>query len=389
MNDDELAALIAESATLDPFTNEGVTAMFALAGKLAGEPEFAKPRVVSTGHGGHGFTTDFVAQRMLRIARDTGDPAKGVAWLRKTSSVSKSTGGAVKAIYGVTCSGPVPVTDTVVLLPFLSVPASEIRDWIVADHRRANESVSLHGIRHFPSAALYRAGTLEPVFAEKFTAKSQASAWFDELDEAALLLALVPQAIPVEAANWLQMDDPDIARLVQFGIRRSSSLDVEPSAFHVAPAIGEAQVAGLVAAYRNLPKEGNRDRIALAIGRLLRGRCQQNPGNRAIDVAIALEVLFMNTDRDEHSYKISLRAARLLQLGVADRRRAFAEVRSVYDIRSKMVHMGGASNECKVDGVKRATHDIVEAVDVVCTEAIRRFLSIGGIPEDWRDIELG
>lgn len=389
MTDDEMAALVAETAAPKPHTTEGVTAMFALAGKLAGEPEFATPRVVSTAHGSHGFTTEFVAQRMLRIARDTGNPAAGVAWLRKSSNVSKATGGAVKALYGVTCYGPVPVTETVVLLPFLSVPASEIRDWIIADHERANEGASLRGFRPLPSAALYRAGTLESVFTDPKAklGDSQASTWSDELDEAAILLALVPNAIPVEAAHWMQMDDPDVALLVQFGISRSNSHDVEPSSFHVAPSIDAAQVRGLVPAYRKLPKS-NRDRVALAIGRLLRGRSQSNPGNRAIDVAIALEVLFMNSDRDEHSYKISLRAARLLREGVAARRKVFAEVKTVYDVRSKMVHTGSASNESNVAGMKRTAHDVVEAVDVVCIEAIRRFLAMGSIPNDWRDAEL-
>lgn len=389
MTDDELAALVAETAALDPHTNEGVTAMFALAGKLVGEPEFATPRVVSTGSGSHSFATSFVAQRMLKIARDTGSPAAGVAWLRKASNVSKATGGAVKALYGVSCSGRIPLTDSVVLLPFLRLPASEILDWIIEDHARANEHVSLRGFKPFPSAALYRAGTLEPVFADPKTrlSDSQASAWFDELDEAALLLALVPHAIPAEAAHWVHIDDPDVALLVQSGITRSNSPDVEPSAFHVAPEIDEAQVAGLVSAYRKLPK-GHRNRVALAIGRLLRGRCQSNPGNRAIDLATALEVLFMNTERDEHSYKISLRAARLLQEGVAARRKVFAEVRNVYDVRSGMVHTGSADSESNVDGVKRTAHDVVEAVDVVCTEAIRRFLAMGSIPANWRDIEL-
>ena len=38
MTDDELAALVAETAVLDPHTNEGVTAMFVLASKLVREP---------------------------------------------------------------------------------------------------------------------------------------------------------------------------------------------------------------------------------------------------------------------------------------------------------------------------------------------------------------
>jgi hypothetical protein len=389
MTDNDLVALVAEAAAFEPNTTEGINAMFALAGKLVGESEFATQRVVPTGHAYCNFTTDIVAQRMLKIARATTNPAAGVAWFRKASSATKATGGAVKALYGVKCSNPMPVTDTVMLLPFMNLPPCEIRDWIIKDHERANEGVSLRGFAEFPTAALYRAGTLDPVFADQKGKLSdcQASLWFDELDDAALLLGLVPRAIPAEAAHWLHMEDPDYALLVQGGISRSSSADVEPPLLHVAPEIGAAQVTGLVALYRRLPKR-QKDRVTLAIGRLLRGRCQSNPGNRAIDVAIALEVLFMGTDRNEHAYKISLRAARLLGDGLAARRKVFAEVKSVYDIRSGMVHTGSAENEPKVDGVKRTAYEVVETVDVLCTEAIRKFLAMGGIPEKWADIEL-
>jgi hypothetical protein len=57
-------------------------------------------------------------------------------------------------------------------------------------------------------------------------------------------------------------------------------------------------------------------------------------------------------------------------------------------MRSSMVHTGNVKNEYSLDEVKASAHDIVEAVDVICTEAIRKFLRMGGIPADWRAIEL-
>jgi hypothetical protein len=111
-------------------------------------------------------------------------------------------------------------------------------------------------------------------------------------------------------------------------------------------------------------------------------------GNRAIDLAIALEVLFMNADRDEHSYRISLRISRFLRMRGADRLKAFAEVRKLYDIRSKMVHTGSVPNDWNINGTERITVDIVETVDALCTEAIRKFVVAGHIPDDWRPIEL-
>ena len=45
-------------------------------------------------------------------------------------------------------------------------------------------------------------------------------------------------------------------------------------------------------------------------------------------------------------------------------------------------------NKYTLDDVKASAHNIVEAVDVICTEAIRAFLRSGGIPADCRAIEL-
>ena len=96
----------------------------------------------------------------------------------------------------------------------------------------------------------------------------------------------------------------------------------------------------------------------------------------------------MNAEKDEHSYKISLRAARLLRDAVEARRQIFAEVKATYELRSGMVHQGSAKGEVNVNGVRRTAHDIVDAVDIVCTEAIRKMLALGAIPENWRDVEL-
>jgi hypothetical protein len=71
------------------------------------------------------------------------------------------------------------------------------------------------------------------------------------------------------------------------------------------PPIIAASVENLLFVFSKLTRD-NKDRITLALQRLLRSRGQLHPGNRAIDLAIALEVLFMQTERDEHSYTISV-----------------------------------------------------------------------------------
>jgi hypothetical protein len=192
-----------------------------------------------------------------------------------------------------------------------SSPASEVRDSILEHHDKANEVRGLHGFTVPPGGALFRAGVIDPLFRTPTAPQTQPAtmAWFQELDEAALLLALTPQSIPFEAARCLHHDDPDIDSLGQFGISRISP-DYEPPRIHVPPPVAADLVTGLLPAFRSLGP-ADQDRVTLALGRLVKARCQLHPGNRAIDLAIALEVLFMNADRDEHSFKISLRASRL------------------------------------------------------------------------------
>jgi hypothetical protein len=207
-----------------------------------------------------------------------------------------------------------------------------------------------------------------------------------ENGRAARLLALIPKAIPREAAHWFHYDDPDVALLGQFGLTRQG-IELQPTLVTAPVEVTAAAMAGVFSAYRQL-KKGDIQRVNLALERMIRSRCQFVSGNRAIDLAIALEVLFMNADRDEHSYKISLRAARLLRAEVSARRKTFLEVRRLYDMRSSMVHTGNVKNAYILDDAKVSAHDIVEAADAICTEAIRAFLRLGGIPSDWRATEL-
>jgi hypothetical protein len=386
---DELTSLVAKLSPLDPRSSAGVDAIFTLAKALASEPEFDQPRAVTTGRGCTGFSTDSVAQRILGMARESGDAVAAIGWMRKVATSKLASGGAVKALYGVTCSAPIWMSDNIMLLPFANLPQSATRDWILEEHDQANARPGFHGFTPPPSAALYRPGTIDPLFIDTtaFPSTSPTTAWFEDLDDAALVLALIPRAIPTEAAHWLHADDIDIARLVQFGVSRLTFGDMPPPPLSAPIDVQAGSTTGLVDGFQKLSKK-DKDRVTLALRRLLRGRCHLNPGNRAIDLAIALEVLFMNVDRDEHSFKISLRAARLLRESIGARRTAFAEVKAVYSLRSLMVHTGSGQDEWSIDGAKRSAFDVVEAGDVLCAQAVRSFLSMGHIPDNWREVEL-
>lgn len=388
MDDAALSALVAEHSRPEPRSRDALMAVLALESVLKDEPEFAKPRMIVSGSGAHGWLPQFAAQKMVSIVRGGSTPEAAVAWLRRVPSIRSGSGGAIKLLYGVKCAQKIAITSNIVLLPLAEVPTSSTMEWIAREHERANEAPVVHGFTVAPSAALFRPGVVEPLFrdASEDPKNELSAAWFRDLDDASRLLVLIPRAIPMEAAHWFHYDDPDVALLGSFGLSRQGP-EIRPTMVAAPVEVTAAAVDGVFAAYRQL-KNGDQQRIDLALERMIRARCQFVSGNRAIDLAIALEVLFMNTERDEHSYKISLRAARLIHADTRARQRVFMEVRRLYDMRSSMVHTGHVKDEYSLDATKVSAHAIVEAVDVVCTEAIRTFLSLGGIPSDWRPTEL-
>ena len=392
MTDAELTALVDELSRTDPRSTPGVDAIFAVAAKLSGEPEFVdQPMRVVNSQGAPAVTPQFVAQTMLNIARAGKTATQAVGWFRKIPSITRGVGGAIKALYGITCTERIAMSDDVVLLPYRELPPSDTRDWILAEHDRANHSLGVHGITAPPQAALYRAAVVEPFFSPFRQTSAESATWFEDLDTASLLLAMTPKSTPAEAARWMYYDDPDIDLLGHLGITRSTSGDSSSFMLREPGLATPSTAAGLLTAYRGVEDSEDRERLRLALQRLIRSRNQLHPGNRAIDLAIAFEVLFMNQDRDEHSYKISLRAARLLRTSLADRRIVFDEIKAIYDIRSGMVHTGSASDNRNVNGVKRTAYDLVEAADALCSEALRRFVEMGHIPVKaggWREIEL-
>jgi len=272
MDDKKLSAIVAEHAKAEPNTREGVDAVLALEQQLKDEPEFLKPRMIVSGRGGHGWLPQFAAQKMLSLVRGGRGADAAVAWLRKAPSITRGSGGAVKLLYGVQCARSIAVTEDIVLLPFSEVPQSTIREWIVTEHERANEFSLVHGFTAAPSAALYRAGTVEPIFvdASRDLHSSAPSTWFNDMDDAARLLALIPKAIPIEAAHWFHYDDPDVAMLGQFGLSRQGP-ELRPIMTGAPVDVAVADVAGIFAAYKKL-KESDKGRVNLALDRIMRSR---------------------------------------------------------------------------------------------------------------------
>ena len=391
MNDTDLATQISELARFDPRSQRGIEGMQILARNLEGEAPIRENLLIRCDSGTLSLRAEFVAQRMLQIATNTRNPNAAVAWFRKIPAIiSRGTavGGAVKVLHGVDCGERISLSEDIVLLPYSALPPSLMRNNFIARYEPGFWNGPPQSFVLPPRAALYRAGVISVTSdGTQDVIHSPPNTWFEELTTASLLLSLTPKTVPIEAAHWFNYEDPDTELLCQFGLSWQSS-DFSPLGRLTQPGTVSVDSArGMMDLYRRL-SDDHRDRVKLSLQRLIRARCQIKPGDRAIDLAIALEILYMNADRDEHSYKIALRAARFLYGPGEQRHEAFRRIRRLYDMRSSMVHRGSASDKWRVGGTDVTAYDLVESVDGLCARSISLFLRQGRLPDTWREIEL-
>lgn len=121
--------------------------------------------------------------------------------------------------------------------------------------------------------------------------------------------------------------------------------------------------------------------LRLAVGRLRRSRLHETNADRAIDLGTALEILTLqNAGNNELSYRISLRAACLIEQELAGRKKAFEIAKAAYEARSTAVHTGLLSNKKYVDALLPA--------DRLCSDLAKTIIRGSGLPKDWEEIVM-
>ena len=120
-----------------------------------------------------------------------------------------------------------------------------------------------------------------------------------------------------------------------------------------------------------------------AAERLQRSRSHTSEVDRAIDLGIAIEMVFLHeqqADRGELKYRTSVRGAWLLGKSGAERRTIFNSLRKAYDARSVAVHSGELADQRLIENLP--------AADGFCADAIRLVINEGGFPDKWESLVL-
>ena len=205
----------------------------------------------------------------------------------------------------------------------------------------------------------------------------------------ALEIVAVDDFAPTIRKTWADRFQTELAR---FYPRR---FDFRPPQ---CSALQEKEVTNLGTLVSLLVGKSGRSRSILQARRRLANsidRYAPDDPEKLIEYAIALESLFLDDSdgRTELSYKLALRAARLLEEDLESRLACFSTIRDLYKLRSRLAH-GGDLEELKPVEKDRLKMVLLKSPSIV-SKSIRALLERGPIAIDkkagdyWQELELG
>lgn len=360
---------------------------------LAKEPMFQDSTrlMIRSENASSTLNRNIIAPKLVKKAISTGSAEIAIDWLEKILSIEKAVGFSIMALWGMTIHESVSLGHGISLMPITSLPDSSQKRWLTADERIFSglDSINMSMIEA-PTTALVVETLVDPVIydATKSQPPSNASPFnsLELLNDARLALTVIGPSAPIQACYWFHFKDPDIEE-AQLGAGRSSQhIEIMPMNIE---SFGEFdnQVASVIVDKYLSMHDNTRKRIKIALERLNQGLRRARPGDRAMEISIALETLLADGGT-ENTFKIGLRAALLLGGDITTKLENRAMVNGAYIMRSALVHSGEVLPKTKVPNLGKLPSDnIARRAAIICADVIKKIINCGHIPE-WNKFEL-
>ena len=361
---------------------------------LTKQPEFAGENGFRI-HGpnyNHSFRASEAAPIMVERIRAGASPEAVVDWLEKVLKTERAEGLSVMALWGVTTDGRVELGQGIALIPFNQVPASPERDYLLAPERFSPFTFPFSRSRA-PTVALLVRGIVKPFITksnEPYDPPADPFKYRNLLDDARLALTCIGPSAPLEAGSWFQLDDPDLQAAGAHGGVMGTLHEIPGSGFEPETEITSEDAGAIVSGFLGL-KDASRAKVRVSLERLNQAMRRRLPGDKALELSIALEALLTAEDEQpgEHTYKVGLRASLLVGADAGQRVANRAIVAAVYRLRSAVMHRGTAPESIGVRGQGHLpSSKVVELGASVVSKAIQRVIVDGRLP-DWYDLEVG
>ncbi|RDK04479.1 HEPN domain-containing protein [Paraburkholderia lacunae] len=333
--------------------------------------------------GGSGFYPNFIDQLLVRRAAHSGSAEKAIQWLQKILTTSDATGRLILTLWGVPVESDIQLTDGVKIVLVERLPESEQKQ-IVIEH-------AYGGGRRMPTSALDFAAPKSALVIERrvtpLTYDGCATPQHDDhistyelLREIALVLTIDGPRVSLPGMLWFTFDDSD------FNVWPSSMnplMEIMPTQFGDYPNLDPVEAPQMVRAYLALPA-GTRQHVRVAIERISQAQRRRSVGDRAVELATALEALVGDGANNEMTHKVKVRTVRLVGGSRDERIVNAAIINKTYSIRSKLVHTGRI-DENATDAIAGSRFTVSQIVDrglSLCVQLTKKIIMRGEIP-DW------
>lgn len=140
---------------------------------------------------------------------------------------------------------------------------------------------------------------------------------------------------------------------------------------------------------------GSREHLQVPIDRWIKSYTDQNDVDKIVDLAIALESLYLSNipEPTELSFRLRLHAAWYLRKKIKDRKELMKDISQIYEWRSAVVHKGKLpkkriSKKKKRPYTQEEITELITTAQDLCWETIIKILKEGKFP-DWNNLILG
>jgi len=291
--------------------------------------------------------------------------------LRRLARASRIPVRHIVALDGLSLKHGVHIDRTSMLVPWEQLSDTE--------HKRRIEEDRLNTFFTRPSAALVHDAVVGR--SEVFSGPERGGLFLPQWDPSDLIRCIgLFGGGPAPVARWAELPTwvPPGGISFQTTLAWSTSPPVEW------PDVAYRRLAPLYRRFTTLP-EHERQHLRIALDRLNKASRPAPIEDRAIDLGIALEALFLSdgeSDRAELSFRLAVRAARFLGSSREAREDIFSKAQEIYRLRSRAVHRGALPSTTR--GTR--TDEVIAAGCVLVAEAARKFIDFG--TPNWQRIVL-
>lgn len=332
-------------------------------------------------------------QCLVQMVLETCSVEGTMQWFNTIYHTSTAEGQFVAALWGLQCEEHCHLSPKIEVMPFESFESSS-KEWIREHYTPKSISKKMDNL-FVPFAALQEPDSIliiktkiEPLFEsvdERATDDTSLNKDRELLSEIIQILTFVGPCSVATGAMWFEFVDSNIRKLETGRQTIQPSQEIFPMSFKNISMFDNEIAKQVIPGYLNLDSK-LQQKLLVSAGRLNNAIRRSNIGNQAIELATAMESLVVGADgkNGEITFKIALRTALLLGNTFSERDHIRKLIKTLYAVRSDMVHEGAV----KPENLKKFGLEQINEVFQICASIAQKIITTGKIP-DWNSLELG